>query len=99
MSRGKDYTSGIIKWLASEHDLVKPVAYLPYMAGLLWGLALAARHPEYAKKAHEALTSNYHQRTAGGKIEFQAMAVASGDERTSPEKLADQLVEDVEIHA
>ncbi len=96
MSRG-DYTSSIIQWLAEEHNVVKPTAYLPYMAGLSWGLALAARHPEYARQAHEALTHDYYERAAGGLIQFQAMAVASGDERTTPEKLADQLLEDVEI--
>lgn len=93
-----DFTAKVKRWLALEHELVKPIAYIPMTAGFSWGLALAARHPEYAAKAHAALTADYKERIAGGQIEFQAMAVASGDERTSSEKLADGLVEAVEIH-
>jgi len=94
----EDYTKEVTRWLAQTHEITDPKVSIPMMAGLSWGLALAARHPEYAQHAHVTMTTDYKRRAAGDETHFQAMAVASGDERTSPEKMADELVEAVEIH-
>lgn len=61
------------------------------------GLALAARHPEYAATAHVEFAKDYRIRAAGSDILFFAEAVASGDERTVPEMLADEIVVECQI--
>ncbi len=91
MSRG-DYTAEVSGWLALEQELTDIKVVIPMMAGLQWGLALAARHPKYAALAHESLDRDYRVRLAGGKVTYEMMVAGDGDERTSPEKLADELV-------
>lgn len=87
-----DFTEHVLDWLSEEHELSEDAA-LPMVAGLMTGLALAARHPGYARTAHIVLSEDYRDRAAGSTLLFEAMALASGDERTSPEKLADELTQ------
>lgn len=92
MSKG-DYTAEVTGWLAIEHELTDVKVIIPMIAGLQWGLAIAARHPKYAALAHENLDRDYRVRLAGGSLTFEMMVAGDGDERTSPEKLADGLVD------
>jgi len=89
---GFDFMDEVIDWLCISHDLQGEVA-VEMTAGLLIGLALASRHPAYAAAAQVIFTADYQNRMAGSKVLYEAMAIASGDERTSPEKMADELVE------
>lgn len=93
----EDYTRKIAQWLEDAHDLNTPEFTIMMMAGLQWGLALATRHPEYAKKAHEMLTIDYKERIAGSVNSFDLMASGDQDTRTSPEKLADGIESEVPI--
>lgn len=88
-----DFTDKIVRWFYDTYK-VTPDTALAMMAGLQIGVALViAEYPEYARRAHYKLSADYRRRIAGSDVEFQAMAIASGDERTSPEKIADELVE------
>ena len=86
-----DFTERVLGWLRVDHDLEPPTARV-MTSGLLVGLALATRHPEYAANAHVEFAKDYRTRAAGSDIIFFAEAVASGDERTVPEMLADEIV-------
>ena len=79
-----------------EHGLDPPTARV-LTAGVCFGLAIASRHPDYAAAIHIEFGKDYRTRIAGSDILYFAEAVASGDERTSPEKLADELVESCPI--
>lgn len=87
-----DFTDIVLKWLHDTYE-VTPETAMILEAGLSIGLELATRHPLYAAKVCGELYADYQRRTAGDEVLFQAMAVASGDERTSPEKMADEMVE------
>lgn len=89
---GDDYTQKVLKWLCDAHEM-EPEAAIPMAAGLLFGLALACEHPTYAAAAHARFGEDYKKRLAGTRLLFDVMAAASGDPRTSPEKMADELVE------
>lgn len=91
-----DFTERVLVWLGVDHALAPPTARV-MTAGVLFGLALAARHPEYAADAHVEFGKNYRTRAAGSDIIFFAEAVASGDERTVPEMLADEIVSECPI--
>ena len=93
----EDYTKRIAQWLEDEHELNMPEFTILMMAGLQWGLALAAHHSEYAAEAHEAMTTDYKERIAGSVNSFDLMASGDMDIRTSPEKLADGLAEAIEV--
>ena len=88
-----DYTSKVLGWLMLEHQMEDTNAAIAVIAGLQWGLALAARHPEYAAAAHSMFGKDYRIRTVGEEMLFEMMAAGSGDTRTSPEMLADQIPE------
>ena len=90
---GTDYTGFILDWLMDAHEMEDENAAFALIAGLQWGVALAARHPEYAADAHAELGKDYRTRLGGNEMLFEMMAAGDGDTRTSPEKLADELVE------
>lgn len=91
-----DYTAGVKEWLMEAHELEES-ATIAMLAGFQWGLALCARHHEYAVFAHEILGRDYRLRLGGNEMLFEMMAAGSGDTRTSPEKLADEIVESCPI--
>ena len=91
-----DLTEKVLVWLGIDHTLSPPTARV-LVGGLLIGLALAARHPQYAADAHIEFGKDYRTRAAGSDIIFFAAAVASGDERTAPEMLADEMATECPI--
>lgn len=87
-----DFTDKVVRWLYDSYE-VSPKTAMTMVAGIQIAAALAARHPTYTQAAHWELGADYRRRIAGDELLFQAMAVASGDERTSPEHIADEMVE------
>lgn len=96
-----DFMDEVMCWLHETYGL-ETAAVEGTTAGLCVGLALAARHPEYAAVAHERLGIDYrvrattHAEVGGSVAEFELMASAiteGGDGRTAPEKMADECVE------
>lgn len=85
-----DFTEDLMDWLEEQFD---PTDISRVAGGILIGIALSIRHSEVAKLAHKALTDDIKIRSAGSLIEYEGMSVASGDERTSSEQLADELAE------
>jgi hypothetical protein len=87
-----DFTEKVLVWLCETHEVTDETAIV-MGAGLLFGLALANRHPAYAAAAHGRLGEDYRTRIAGSRPLYDAVTAALGDSRTSPEIMADELVE------
>jgi hypothetical protein len=88
-----DFTDDLIDWLEEQFD---PTDISRVAGGILIGIALSIRHPKTAERSHKALLDSMKIRGAGSLIEYEGMSIASGDERTSNEKLADELAEHLE---
>lgn len=85
-----DFTNDLMDWLEEQFD---PTDISRVAAGILIGIALSVRHNDIATQAHNRLMYAAKTRGAGSLILYEAMSVASGDERTSAEQLADELAE------
>lgn len=66
-----------------------------FLAGLQVGVAIAERHPEHGKEMHSLLMSDIKTRIGGSAAAFGLMAAGTGDERTAPEQIADDIAEEV----
>lgn len=86
-----DCTATLIEWLGEQFS---EETVVPVTIGLSIGVALAMRHAEAAEWLHRELTNDYKIRGAGSLLLFEAMGVAAQEERTGPEKIADEIAQE-----
>ena len=86
----EDLTEGLLEWLREEHEL-KPDTCEDVLVGILIGLAFAERHRVLASVVYDNLLADHKARNSGSETAYEAEAIASGDERTAPEIMADEL--------
>ena len=89
-----DLIEVIGNWFAA-HNIPDP-EIAPMLEGFMLGLAVAIRHGEYATGLHKKVTESFKLGIAGSALLYAAAAVASGDERTEVEMLADKFAQVVD---
>ncbi len=91
-----DYTESLKQWLMQAERMTEDTSVV-FVAGLMVGLAICARHPDYGKEMHQIMMDDIKVRWGGSLTAFGLMAHGTGDERAAPEQIADQIQESVMI--
>ena len=91
-----DYTESLKQYLIQEEGYSEDQAVVS-VSGVMIGVAICARHPEYGKEMHDIMMDDIKVRWGGSLTAFGLMAHGTGDERSAPEQLADEIARAVII--
>lgn len=87
-----DILESLKKFYEDEQGVTEEAAVVT-IAGIMTGLALWHRHPDYAGMLYQETLTAIAEREGGSVTAFGLMAAGLGDERTLPEIAADQIEE------
>lgn len=91
-----DVLESLKKHYEDDQGLTEEAAVVQ-VAGVMTGLALWHRHPDFAEDLYQLTLTAIAEREGGSVTAFGLMAAGLGDERTLPEIAADQIQEAIPI--
>lgn len=91
-----DYSESLKQYLMQEEGQSEEQAVVS-VGGIMIGIAICARHPAYGKEMHDIMMDDIKVRWGGSITAFGLMAHGTGDERSAPEQLADEIARAVII--